>query len=296
MHGCQAPEQDPRWCLPLHEGRSAGCMESYLDRQVKKETTQLAIVLRKQGAGASLALTLLTAELGKLQAFAPGAKHSRRRYRGGVESLAVLRVTLSLSGSNRWRLLASEPCTNYPGLLTNYARLRAASDALRWLRHLLPWESPCREVFVSVRTLFDQLSLPQTSVGVYQLAFQVRVLTLLGFVPSMARCSVCTNLVATIHTRYAAGAHFELSCCRCSSQRHPQDRRPHHECHTWTRSAHQDPRGGFERQPVAAWLPARARRALRLAQSSRWPLAARCLPETEPWLNRASTLWSDPAG
>ncbi len=68
-----------------------------------------AIVLRRVAWGdTDLVVHLLTRECGRIGAFARGARGSRRRYRGGLDTLSAVRVTLTPRGEGLWPIQDSE--------------------------------------------------------------------------------------------------------------------------------------------------------------------------------------------
>lgn len=111
------------------------------------ETTVTAIVLRRKDTGESdRRLTLLTRELGKIDAVARGAKKSASRLAGSSDPLAMATMTLAKGKVNLF-VTQAQPLHSFRGLRTDYERLTFALALLELYAAVLPWEEPMEGAF-----------------------------------------------------------------------------------------------------------------------------------------------------
>lgn len=149
-----------------------------------------ALVLRRVDYGeADRIVTLLTESNGKLTVLARGARRSKQRFGAALEPFGLLEASISV-GRGLATLREATPLRSFPALLTSLAAMAAAGDAIEKTRALMPEKSPDPELFHTHVELFDVLSAgaPPSDIA---LAFELRVLDILGIPPRLDACARC---------------------------------------------------------------------------------------------------------
>lgn len=158
------------------------------------ETTVTAIVIRRRDSGESdRRLTLLTRELGKVDAIAKGAKKSASRLAGSSDPLAVARMTLAKGKVNQF-VTQAQPIRSYRGLRTDFERLSMALALVELYAAVLPWEEPMETSF----DLLDKSLGAIESHGSPMVALvwaELKLLEESGYLPPFDRCVVSGAVV-----------------------------------------------------------------------------------------------------
>src|SRR5688500_15988706 len=103
------------------------------------DTTVTAIVLRRKDSGErDRRLTLLTPELGKVDAIAKGARKGASRLAGSSDPLAMARMTLAKGKVNLF-VTQAQPIHSFRGLRTDFERLSLALALVELYGAVLPW-------------------------------------------------------------------------------------------------------------------------------------------------------------
>jgi DNA repair protein RecO (recombination protein O) len=153
------------------------------------ETNHEAIVLRRRDSGESdRRLTLLTADLGKIDAIAKGARKPSSRLAGVSEPLMMAEMTLAVGKVNRF-VTQAQPKRAFPGLRRDYHRLSAALCLAELYAATLPADQPAGEEFELLRDSLLHLE-SHAKVEVALVWGQLRLMVLAGFLPEFANCAV----------------------------------------------------------------------------------------------------------
>lgn len=153
------------------------------------EQTIRAVVLRRREQGESdRRLTLLSVELGKVDAMARGAKKATSRLAAVSEPLTVGRFTVAVSKRNRY-VTQVQPESAFPRLRTDYHRLTFAVSLTELYAGLLPWEHPAPEEFQLLFQSLQHLNDSENPLTVYVWA-ACRLLAISGFQPNFEACEV----------------------------------------------------------------------------------------------------------
>jgi DNA repair protein RecO (recombination protein O) len=124
------------------------------------EITVRAIVLRRTNTGeADRRLTLLTEELGKVDAVAKGSRKPASRLAGTSEVLRAARFTLAAGKRVRY-VTQAQPELAFAGLWADYGRLVHALAFAELLDSVLPTEMPDPEVFLLALGALQAMELP----------------------------------------------------------------------------------------------------------------------------------------
>lgn len=138
-------------------------------------------------------LTLLTEQLGKVDAIAKGARSSRRRFAGALEPFALLEVTLG-PGRGRDRLMVVSEASvlvDNRGLATDLGKVGAAAYLTELARETTPQEEPDPRTFEALAVGLRLLASDGALVRPLLIASQLRILALAGFAVSTGACNVC---------------------------------------------------------------------------------------------------------
>jgi len=153
------------------------------------EVTVTAIVIRRRDSGESdRRLTLLTRELGKVDAIAKGAKKGASRLAGSSDPLTSARMTLAKGKVNQF-VTQAQPLRSYRGLRTDYERLSLALALVELYAAVLPWEQP-------VESAYDLLDLSLSAIESHPAPIaalvwsELKLLEESGFLPQFDRCVV----------------------------------------------------------------------------------------------------------
>jgi len=146
-----------------------------------------AIVLNRKNSGESdRRLTLFTAELGKLEATAKGARKPKSRLASTSEPLAHAAFVLTQTRKTRY-VTQVEMLGTFRHLRDDIDRLYFALSYAELLETVLPYEQPAPEMYSFALDAFGRLGTHQTPLIVYLWA-SVRLLDLAGFLPSFEIC------------------------------------------------------------------------------------------------------------
>lgn len=149
-----------------------------------------AIVLRRRDAGESdRRLTLLTEELGKIDAVAKGARKSGSRLAGVSDPLTC--SVLSLSATRKVRFVTqAQPISSFSRIRSEYERLVYGLALAELYGAVVPYEEPSPEpfqcLFESLRSLEAHERPPVAYVWAQHL-----LLGLSGFMPQWETCCGC---------------------------------------------------------------------------------------------------------
>lgn len=151
------------------------------------ETTVHAIVLRRRDSGESdRRLTLLTPELGKVDAVAKGARKGASRLAGVSEPLSAAVLTLAEGKRNRF-VTQAQPLHAYRGLRVDYERLSDALALAELYAATTPSEQPFPELYALLETSLKAIETHPKPVVALVWA-EVRLLDFSGFMPQFGGC------------------------------------------------------------------------------------------------------------
>lgn len=154
-----------------------------------------AIVLRSVDyAEADRIVTLLARDLGKIAVMARGARKSQKRFAGALEPFAVLTAEVAPGRGEVSRLASASLIRPFPGILAGLAKMQAGGRALELVRDALPSGPVDARIFDSCVALFEMLDAADAAREEHELAFTVRLASLLGFAPRVDRCVSCATV------------------------------------------------------------------------------------------------------
>lgn len=174
-----------------------------------------ALVIKGYDYGeADKILTLYTREQGKVQAIAKGVRKPTSRIRGGVQLFTHSRMLL-YRGRTLDTVTQAESQEVFAGIREDLIRLTCASYISELLDAAVPDREPNQRIFILTLMCLGLLlgDDPELSIRLYEM----RLLHLLGYRPSLTNCNVCHNSLE--------GSLFKLSaetgglvCKNCSAE------------------------------------------------------------------------------
>lgn len=153
----------------------------------------LSFVLRRVPTGESdLVVSLLTREKGRIDAFARGARRSRRRFQGGFAPCIRYRGRLRPPGrSSLWSLEEMEIADARPRLVASGPRMVAGQYATELVREFCPPEAPVPELFDWMDAFMARLDAPETPAWRDWYVFEMGVFRAGGIIPQVEACVQC---------------------------------------------------------------------------------------------------------
>jgi DNA repair protein RecO (recombination protein O) len=144
-----------------------------------------AIVLRLTDYGeADRIVSLFTLDQGRISGVARGAKRSRKRFAGALESFAHLRLQLQL-GSGLPTLLSADILSIFPGVRADLAKIGCAAYACELVERLTPEAEPNPRLFRLLFCYLERLDQAPPSPSDRRF-FAVNLLKILGYQPDLA--------------------------------------------------------------------------------------------------------------
>jgi DNA repair protein RecO (recombination protein O) len=150
---------------------------------MRKAQTE-AIVLRLTDYGeADRIVSLFTLEQGRISGIARGAKRSRKRFGGALESFAHLRLQLHL-GAGLPTLVSADILSIFPGVRAELAKIGCAAYACELVERLTPEAEPNPRLFRLLFCYLERLDLAPTSPSDRRF-FAINLLKILGYQPDL---------------------------------------------------------------------------------------------------------------
>ncbi len=177
-----------------------------------------ALVLKSQNFGeADRKLVLLGEEIGKQGVIVKGARRPRSRFLGSTEPFNYLEVLL-YPGKNLATLSQGEVVYSFQGLREDLTRFAYASLWVEIMDAFLP---EGQEALAPLRFLLAAfIVLEKTKEPeVLNLAFQIRLLDILGYLPELEACVACHGEIK-VDALYISAAEGGVVCPSCG-KKHP---------------------------------------------------------------------------
>jgi DNA repair protein RecO (recombination protein O) len=158
-------------------------------------------------------VTLLTDDHGRLGAFAPGARKSRRRFAGALEPFTLLKVRLVEGRGDLCRLEAAEVLDGFGELREEMGRAARAAYAVELCRELAREREPVPGLF-SVLSAFLVCLARQGGAAMQMMRFELDALAAAGLMPRLDACSRCGELAP--EDALFDPEHGGIVCARCA--------------------------------------------------------------------------------
>ena len=184
---------------------------------MKRHLKLRAVVLRTVDYGESdRVVTLLTAERGKLAAFARGARASRRRFGGALEPFTLLAVEArERRGAELLSLTSAQVERGFGAIRGDLARIGCAAYACELARELTRDDEPHPDLFQLLCAYLESLdAAPPAAAGLR--AFELGALRAAGLGPRLDACARCGAAPGQGTRLRFDPAHGGLLCHRCA--------------------------------------------------------------------------------
>ncbi|HEU4385108.1 MAG TPA: DNA repair protein RecO [Anaeromyxobacteraceae bacterium] len=184
---------------------------------MKRHLKLRAVVLRTVDYGESdRVVTLLTAEQGKLGAFARGARASRRRFGGALEPFTLLRVEArERRGAELLSLTSAQVERGFGALRGDLARIACAAYACELARELTRDAEPHPDLFQLLCGYLEALDAAPPAAASLR-AFELGALRAAGLAPRLQACARCGQAPEAGTGLRFDPAHGGLLCPRCA--------------------------------------------------------------------------------
>ncbi len=182
------------------------------------EFTDALVLRRTDYKDSDRILTLYTRTHGKISVLARGARKSSKRFAGPLEPFMLLSVGVgaALPGRRLRELTESGLLEAMVGIVNGMDRLSAASFAVEMFRESVPEESPDPPLFeLLLETLRRMGTAAPSGLRKTAAAFQVKLLSLLGFAISVRSCAGCGTAVPQNRPVYFHPGRGGVVCTPC---------------------------------------------------------------------------------
>ncbi len=187
---------------------------------MQAEKLQAFVLSARDYGDSDRIVSLFSLEHGRLKAFARGARKSRKRFGAALEPIAridaQLRLKAGLSG-----LQQADIRNIYPGIRLDLNRIAQALYACELADALTPEGQPLPRLFRLLAAYFEHLEAATAGEDDRRF-FELNLLNILGYRPSLEGCSRCGNLFGESGALLLEGG--ELACRFCAaSGRHLEE-------------------------------------------------------------------------
>ncbi len=163
-----------------------------------------ALVLQATDHGESdRVVALLTAERGKLAAFAHGARASRRRFGGALEPFNLLAAELrERPGGGLWTLESAAVARGFGAIRGDLARIACAAYACDLARSLVREQEAHPDLYALLLALLERLDAAPAEPAALR-AFELGALRATGLLPRLDACARCGGALPGAPARLA---------------------------------------------------------------------------------------------
>jgi len=148
-----------------------------------------AVVLRRRDSGESdRRLTLLTLEIGKIDAIAKGARKAASRLAGSSDPLTAGIMTLAFGKRNEY-ITQVQPQSSFRGLRSDYDRLTYGLALAELYESVMPYEQPLPDAYrllLLSLTFLEKHEKPEVAM----VWSELKLMEVSGFLPSFDVCAV----------------------------------------------------------------------------------------------------------
>jgi len=175
-----------------------------------------AFVLRFINYGESdRIVTFFTREFGKLRGIAKGARRSRKRFSNAIEPFSHSSLLFSRRKDSGLALIENcDVINHYPAIRSDLRKTMTASYMIDLTDHFTVENKRSSVIF---QLLNDFLHLLETGNGPEETErfFELRLLTLSGYEPTLGKCSICNRSLDTITAAFFDATRGGIRCSQC---------------------------------------------------------------------------------
>ena len=163
-------------------------------------------------------VTLLTEDYGKISALARGARRSQRRFGGALQPYVLMNAHFRPGRGELAHLERVSVDRSFHEILRSLEAIGAAGAALAVIRERVPEHEPEPQVFdIAVR--FLEAVNRGAPAEEALLSLQIRVLTTLGFAPTLDRCVGCGKMPSAGRAASFDASRGGIVCRACGGAR-----------------------------------------------------------------------------
>jgi len=122
---------------------------------------------------------------------ARGARRSRRRFGGALEKCSLIRAEVSPGRGELDRLGQAQIARGFPDILRDLSKMTLAGAGLELVREATPAREPDARLFDTTVSFLEALDGEDAGREELLLAFQTRVMSVVGFAPGLDVCARC---------------------------------------------------------------------------------------------------------
>lgn len=174
-------------------------------------------VLRTLSYGESdLIVTFFSNEFGKLKGIAKGAKRSKKRFANVFEPFSLTNIIFSRKSRDTLAFIEScEIVDHYDSVRVDLEKTLIASYFIDLADHFSPEGKKNEQVFELLQTFLTLLGAQKASDALVRF-FEMRMLKLAGFEPTLDHCISCKEPVVNGNTYYFHTQDGGIKCAKCS--------------------------------------------------------------------------------
>jgi DNA repair protein RecO (recombination protein O) len=181
-------------------------------------------VLRCLNYGESdLIITFYSSDFGKLKGIAKGAKRSRKRFVNVFEPFSLTSIIFSRKSHNMLAFIEScEIIDHYDTIRQDLEKTLVASYFIDLADHFSPEAKKNEKIFELLQDFLAHLGREKASEALVRF-FEIRLLMMAGFEPTLDRCITCKTPVANGTSYYFYAQDGGIKCSGCAKpQRYDQ--------------------------------------------------------------------------
>jgi DNA repair protein RecO (recombination protein O) len=174
-------------------------------------------VLRTLSYGESdLIVTFLSNEFGKLKGIAKGAKRSKKRFANVFEPFSLTNIIFTRKSRDMLAFIdACEIIDHYDAIRLDLGKILIASYFIDLADHFSPEGKKNEKVFELLQAFLALLGSQKASDALVRF-FEMRLLKLAGFEPTLDHCIMCRTPVANGSAYYFHAQEGGIKCAQCA--------------------------------------------------------------------------------
>lgn len=175
-------------------------------------------VLRTLSYGESdLIVTFYSNEFGKLKGIAKGAKRSKKRFVNVFEPFSLTSIIFTRKSRDMLAFIeACEIIDHYDAIRLDLGKTLIASYFIDLADHFSPEGKKNEKVFDLLQTFLALLCTQKASEALIRF-FEMRMLKLAGFEPTLDRCIICGTPITNGSAYYFHAPEGGIKCAKCAS-------------------------------------------------------------------------------
>lgn len=175
------------------------------------------IIRETQTGEADRLVTVLTADMGVIRAFVRGARSIKSRSLSATQLLAYSRFSIYMN-RDVYTIDEAEPIEVFFGLRGDLVRTSLAMYFCELICELAPEGADSKEILsLALNTLY-KLSVNKTPTYQLKAIFEMRLLSLTGYMPNLIGCAECGEY--SDETMFFDMEHSQLYCTKCTRTNH----------------------------------------------------------------------------